>query len=202
MKQIGYNSQRNNYSFGGTFKAFWQCFSTSAWMLMSFYSSRYKADDDQGLAEYLDDVEWTIGKRGIAEKTIQKLKFKISGGSSYWWLVQKAGIEVWLSYQADVVGECVFYDGTMPIAELADILKTNPVILATNKLGGLPGGHIILAVGYNALNDSLICNDPFGNARVKYQSENGEGVEYPIDWLKPYIEISKGKCRCMYFNKS
>jgi hypothetical protein len=63
-------------------------------MFMSFYTTKILASDDDSLAGYLDDVEWTVGKPGIAE-IVQKRYNWIRGHSSEWWLVQQEGIKVW-----------------------------------------------------------------------------------------------------------
>jgi uncharacterized protein YvpB len=56
------------------------------------------------------------------------------------------------------------------------------VIIGTFKLGGLPGGHIILLVGIDDYD--YIVNDPFGNANTNYKDKNGAGVIYPKELIK------------------
>jgi len=197
MRQITYNSQRNNIDFAGKFPAFHQCFSTCSFMLMSYYTDQIEGSDDEMLSRYLDDVEASIGTAGIAEKIKQKYKW-ITGDTSYWWLVQKAGIEEWL-WRQGVGGQCVFNDGGLPISSLPEILKNAPVILQTNKMGGLPGGHIVLAVDFDSESNSLIMNDPFGNARTRYVSDDGADVPYFLPWLIPFITMNPECCRALYY---
>jgi hypothetical protein len=192
MRIIGYNSQRDNFDFKGLFSASCQCFSTSAWMLLSFYVKSIIATDDQGLKRYVDDVSDTVGVPGVGEK-IKRLHSYISGNSAYWWDVQKAGIESWLDHLG---GRCVFKDGNCTMTELVEQLSKGPVIIGTNKMGGLPGGHIILAVDCEG--KSLICNDPYGNALTSYRNVNGEMVYYPIDWIRKFI--GGDKIRCMWYD--
>lgn len=170
---VGYNSQRDNYSFFNTFPGWCQCFSTSAWMLLSFFSSKFKADDDNGLAQYVDDVEIAVGKPGIGEAIVRKYNW-IKGNTSYWWLVQEAGITKWLN-EAGVIGYAKFINGGN-YQEISRELMNGPVILQTNKLGGLPGGHIILLIGMDG--DYYIVNDPYGDANTQYKEKNGKAVRY------------------------
>lgn len=200
MRAIGYNSQRDNISFGGKFKAFWQCFSTSSWMFMSYYSPRYMVGDDRTLAEYLDDVELSIGKRGIAEKTIARLGLKITKNSSLYWVIQQSGIDLWLA-MAGIRGKAIFHDASFPIYSLPTLLKSGPVIIGTKKMGGLPGGHIILLVDYDPQSNDFIVNDPFGNARTNYASQSGQLIRYNAEWLRKYIEFAPWMCRCIYWEE-
>jgi len=197
MRQIGWNSQRDNQSFGGKFSASSQCFSTSAWMFICHYAKIIDAKDDEGLAQYVDDVEAMVGQSGIAERTIAKLKFKITGYTSLWWAIQEAGITEWLN-DYKIPGRALFTDGEQ-ISMLSIYLKNGPVILGTKKLGGLPGGHIILAVDME--DGGLICNDPYGDANGKYKDKNGEAVRYNYSWILPYINIGKNKCRLIRWIK-
>ena len=189
---INYNSQRDNISFAGKFPGFWQCFTTCSWMLMSYYCDKIKAGDDKGLSLYLDDVEAIVGKPGIGEKIKNKYNW-IKGHTSEWWLVQRNGIEAWL-WQQGSRGNAVFRDLTVPFDDLRSLINGGPVILGTSKLGGLPGGHIILAIGYD--DDGIICHDPYGNALAQYESANGAGIMYPDIILKA---ATGEKIRCMYW---
>lgn len=197
MREIDWNSQRDNISFAGKFPGYWQCFSTCAWMFLSWLCASINAKDDKGLAQYLDDVEATIGKSGIAERTIAKLKLKITGGSSFWWRIQHEGIKEWAQMNGST-SDIVFRDGTFSIGSLPSVLATSPVIIATKKLGGLPGGHIILIVDYDEKNNSYVVNDPYGNAKTKYLDKNGDSVLYNAVWLYDYINVGAGKCRCIF----
>ena len=189
---IAYNSQRDNIDFAGKFPGFWQCFTTCAWMLMSYYCDKYRAHDDDMLALYLDDVEAIIGKPGIGEKIRNKYNW-IKGHTSEWWLVQQNGIEAWLWRQGSR-GNAVFRDLTVPFDDLRSIIDGGPVILGTKKLGGLPGGHIILAIGYT--DEGIICHDPYGNAVTGYRSAAGGGVLYGDAYLRKF---TGEKIRCMYW---
>lgn len=195
MRKIAFNSQRDNDDFGGKFKAFNQCFTTSAIMLMSFYSKQIAGDDDIFLKKYLFDIEATLNPSGLGARL--KLKYKwIKGATSYWWLVQKDAIEDYLHHYG-VKGAAVFYDDNCLISSLRDFAVVGPFILQTNKLGGLPGGHIILVVDYNHEKKTLICHDPFGDARTNYKEHDGAYVEYGIDFLKEHIQITADCCRIL-----
>lgn len=195
MRKIAYNSQRNNDDFGGQFRAYNQCFSTCAIMFMSHYSKQIAGDDDRFLKKYLFDAEATLNPQGLGARL--RLKYKwIKGATSVWWLVQQEAINDYLHHYG-VKGQAVFYDATMLIESLPEFAKLGPIILGTSKIGGLPGGHIILIVDYNAKTKSLVCHDPFGDARNQYGNTNGAYVEYDLEWITPYIQVSKDCCRCM-----
>jgi hypothetical protein len=190
----GYNSQRNNIDFSGSFPGWKQCMTTCAWMLMCFFAPQLGYNDDKKLSLYFDDVEDSVGKAGIGEWV--KLKFNwIKGNTSYWWLTQKYGIEKWL-WRSGVKGEAVFEDG-VSFDRIKEFLTYGPVMLGTNKIGKLPGGHIILIVGM--ISDGFIVNDPYGNAMTNYQTTNGREIVYPEDYLRKF---AGEKVRCMYWEKS
>jgi hypothetical protein len=202
INKVKYNSQRDNIQyFKNTitgiikrFNAWWQCFSTCAWMFMSNYSSKIYAFGDKMLSKYLDDVESTIGEKGIAEKTKKRFNW-ITGRTSLWWLIQKYGIEKWL-WREGIKGNAIFRDKDISFNELSKLLDKGPVILQTKKIGGLKGGHIILAIGYT--DKQIICHDPFGNALTKYRDHNGDSVHYPKEWLKKY---TGSMIRCIYWRE-
>lgn len=196
--KVQYNSQRDNFNFKGKFMGGSQCFSTCAWMFMSYFSPSIKANDDKALSIYVDDVEAFVGGKGIAEKIIKKYNW-ITGKTSLWWLVQQAGIEKWLK-DFKVKGKVVFSDLEYDFDNLKTLLEKSPVILGTNKIGGVRGGHIILVVGYNDNYNNFIVNDPYGDAKTKYKDHNGENVEYSYDFLKKYA-LYDNKIRCMYLDK-
>ncbi len=200
MRTIGYNSQRNNYSFAGKFSAWSQCFSTAAWMFMSFYTPTIEAEDDNGLMNYIDDVEAVVGKPGIGEKIKNKYSW-ITGNTSLWWLTQKEGIENYL-WKAGVIGQAIFKDGDYLISDLPNLLEKGPIILGTNKLGGLPGGHIILLIDYDKFNYAFLVNDSFGDAKYHYVNQNGNSIIYQENFLKQFIAIKNtDKCRIIYWKK-
>jgi len=196
MRETGYNKQRNNKNFGGTFSGWRQCFGTSTWMLLGYYApERYDATNDDQLAWFIDDVEQKVGKHGIGE--IEAAEHGIQGWTSIWWPVEQAGINKYLRL-AGKLGNAIFKDATCSLAQLDDLLDQGPVIIGTNQLGGLPGGHIILILEQDGTD--YICHDPFGDANGNYQSDDGAYVRYNKDWLKPYIAyFGNDKVRCMYW---
>lgn len=190
MRKIDYNSQRDNFDFDGKFPAWKQCFSTCAWMFMSYYNKDINATNDTKLAQYVDDVEALVGKPGIAEKVKQKYNW-ITGNTSMWWLVQQAGIQKNLSEKEIIFSEKI------SVKELPELVKEKPVIIGTHKMGGLPGGHIILLVDYDSEKDSYVVNDPYGNATGNYLCDDGDSILYSHDFLKKYIQYKTG-CRCIF----
>lgn len=191
MRNIGYNSQRDNFNFAGKFPGWAQCMSTSAWMFLSHYRPDIRANDDQGLAAYVDDVEATVGSAGIGEKIMEKYRW-ITGKTSMWWLVQQAAI------QERIADRRIIFNEHFPIEQLPHTLEAGPMIIGTNKMGGLNGGHIILIVDYDRERRGLIVNDPYGDATGGYRYSDGNGVLYPYDWLLPYIDYGNNQARCIY----
>jgi hypothetical protein len=182
MRAIKNNRQDNNNDFMGKFKGSVQCMSTSAWMLMSWYTDKYDATDDCSLAMYADDVNDEIGQAGIGE--IIKRKFKwMTGNTAYYWEVHKSAIEKWL-WKVGVKGQCV-YNENATFDSLIAILYDFPAMLGTSKLGGLPGGHVIVALYVDG--DYVVCNDPYGDANTNYRDKNGENVRYSIAMLREHF---------------
>ncbi len=197
-KVIVYNSQRDNYNFGGRYSGFRQCFSTCAWMLMSYYSKRIQADNDKQLSWYVDQVEATVGVVGIAEKVRQYYQY-VRGKTSQWWVIQRAGIEIILRSH-NIKGSCVFSEKAS-WDDLSRQLKQGPVILGTRKFGGLKGGHIILLLAETR--KGYYAHDPFGEAiNSKYTDHDGCCVFYSREKLSPHAQIAKGKrLRMIYWDK-
>lgn len=180
---VGYNKQRDNVNFHGKFSGYAQCFSTSVWMAMSFYCSQIDAVDDIALSKYVDDVEASVGnKPGLAED-LRTGNVSLKGRTSLFWVVQKAGMQKWLS--ARKVAGRAGVNLRAPFSMLIDLLDSGPVVVGTNKMGGLKGGHIVLAIGYD--DDAVICNDPFGDATTNYEDRNGDSVRYSRSFLEKYF---------------
>jgi hypothetical protein len=182
MRIIGYNSQRDNFDFSGKFHGWQQCFSTSAWMFMSFWSDKIAFNDDKALAKYVDDVSDAVGEPGTGE-AVKKDHHEIVGNSAYWWVVQKVGIETKLN-ASGIQGQCIYQDNAT-YDDIYKYLKNGPVIIGTDKLAGLPEGHIIL--GVDQADGGLIINDPYGDANSFYKNMNGAEVLYPRPLLEPHL---------------
>lgn len=190
MRQIEYNSQRDNFNFKGLFRGSCQCFSTTAWMLLSFFApQKYFATDDDGLKAYVDDVCNLVGTKGIAEMIAQAEGLSTKNNLAYEWTVQRAAIAKWL-WSVSVAGAPVCDinldtgKGLLSWQDLPAVLEKSPVILGTTKMGGLSGGHIILVV--DIAGDVLICHDPYGDATTNYTVQSGNYVRYPMAWIRPY----------------
>jgi hypothetical protein len=149
--------------------------------------------DDAGLADYIRDIEVMVGSAPIAKRAMAQMQW-ITGYTSLWWPVQRAGIESRLPEHNVVMR---INDGTAE--ELTEALHSGPVIIGTNKLPGLRGGHIVLVVGDDG--ENWIVHDPFGDATTAYVIRNGAYVRYNKTWLKGYTENvtgQVGKIRIMY----
>jgi hypothetical protein len=160
-------------------------------MFMSFYDPTISARDDIALSRYVDDVEATVGREGVGEQVKQKFNW-ITGRTSLWWLVQQEGI------QKRLPNRRVIFDERFSIDALTRQVTMGPVIIGTKKMGGLSGGHIILLVDHDSSSGSFIVNDPYGNARIDYESAVGFNLRYPAHWLERYIDYGKRTCRVIY----
>lgn len=167
MRTIGYNSQRNNLK-ENNLGAYSQCFTTANWMRMSYYCDAIKAGDDASLADFLKQVETVLGP-----------KIEAVPHPSLYFDVQQKCVTSLLNLMG-VPGRDVF-ESKVTVNRLYELLQFGPVTVGTNKLGGLPGGHIILAV------DRDVYNDPFGNANTNYTSDNGVGVIYKPEMIAPHF---------------
>jgi hypothetical protein len=167
MRVIEYNSQRNNLKVNNL-GAYSQCFSTVNWMRMSHYCSAIKAGDDAALADFLKQVETVIGPQ-----------MEHVPHPSLYFNVQRKCVTSLLNLMG-VSGYDVF-ESKVSIRRLYELLQSGPVTVGTSKLGGLPGGHIILAV------DMDCYNDPFGDANTDYADDNGAGVIYKSKMIAPHF---------------
>lgn len=195
IHEIAYNNQRNNMVLG-TLTGHKQCFTTCAWMFMSHYCNDINAKNDKGLYDYLDDIEASAGNPGIGERL--KLRYEwIRGVTSYWWIMQKGGIEHWL-WTRGVDGHMKYRD-SCDMKEIIESVRKGPVILGTKKMGGLRGGHVILLTGILEGDKTFVANDPYGNALFDYEpGATGDSVFYSVDFLSKYVDGG----RCMYWRSN
>jgi hypothetical protein len=184
---LGYREQRKDDTINGL-TGYSQCFSCSAWMLMSNYTDKINAQDNAGFDEYLKYIETVLGP------TMEHVPHP-----SLYFDVQTAGINSYLTARG--VDGAAICNLSFPIDQLPIQAQKGTVIIGTSKLGGLPNGHIILLTGYDLAKLSFIVNDPFGDARGNYSDPNGEGVIYPYQYLLPFIDIGGGKSHIIYWNK-
>lgn len=197
MRSILYNEQRNNASFDGLFPGSCQCFSTSDWMNLSFVIPTIKGDDDKGLSVFVDDVCNKVGQPGIAEAVAKKFGLDPNENMAYEWCVQQAGMQEWLN-EAGIDATVELYvdlktgKGLLTWEKLTELLKLGPVTIGTYKLGGLGGGHIILAVDLKEDGTIGVFHDPFGDAKTGYKNQNGAYVEYTKEFLESHVMYNGG----------
>ena len=193
---VKYNSQRDNFDFDGKFKGYQQCFSSSVWMLLGYLCpEEYDGSNDDQLKVYVDDVSNKVGSPGVGEEIFKKIGQDPKYNSAYFWEVHKAAMIKYLS-EGGKNGTVVYLDANCTWDMLYSCIEKSPVVLGTDKMAGLPGGHIILVVGVTAEGD-LICHDPYGDANTGYKEKKGEYVVYRKDWITPFI--GKNHIRCMYY---
>ncbi len=188
MRNIGYNSQRNNIIVNNL-SAWSQCFSTSNWMRMSFYCQDIKANDDEGLSEFVKYCESGLGKKMDPSKH-PSIFFEVQAGSVTKWLNDR-GIE-----GRDIVNVNFTIDG------LIEKLKSGPLTIGTQKMGGLKNGHIVLMVDFDEIKHSFIVHDPFGYSVTNYKDYDGKYVVYPVEYILPYIHVGNEFCRIQYWQKA
>lgn len=198
MRSIQYNSQRDNYSFAGKFKAWSQCFSTSVWMLICYWLKKPCTDFE--LAQYVSEVEIMVGGNGRIARRVTAWAKWISGYTSLWWLVQKEGIKEYLS---ELNGTVIFRENNGTWDEVVTALKHGPVVIATHALPGIRGGHIVLIVDSDA--DTWVVHDPFGDATTGYLVTDGSNRRYSKEWFRRFTENvtgRSGQIRIIYFQQN
>jgi hypothetical protein len=165
-------------------------------MFISYYNKFYNGTDDVQLAKYFDDVEISVGKPGIGERIKARYEWITKKGSSYWGLVQEAGIQKYLPSHK------IIFDTKFPIKNLYELVEKGPVIICTSKMGGLKGGHIILLVDNwenEYTNDKgYYVHDPYGHALFNYKNKNGENKMYTENYLNKYINKGDDLCWVLY----
>lgn len=187
-RDVKYNRQYNNNDFA-KLHPWQQCFSTSAWMLLGYLCpDKYDGGNDEDLAHYIEDVSNYVGLPGIGEIAAKQTGIDPSYESSYFWEVQRAALIKYLA-AGGKHGTIVYMDANCNWENLYKAIDVCPVILGTNKMGGLPGGHIILVTGY-ADNGDLFVHDPYGNATTGYKDKNGENVVYSKAFLTPFVGVN------------
>ena len=203
-RAIGFNSQRDNYDFGGQIVGNVQCFSTCAWMFMAYYASAIDAGDDEGLCRYVDDVEASVGETGSAEDVMRedkRIRDVVTRGtkSMFFWSIHRHAIEVFL-HQRGVTGRCLFRE-TMTLDDVDKILEEGPVIIGTTALGGLKGGHVILLVEKARDKNAYYVNDPYGDARTRYRRHDGGGVLYARKRIEVHATRRGTVSRCLFWQR-
>jgi hypothetical protein len=181
---IAYNNQKDNVNFNGKFSGYAQCFSTSVWTAMSFFSLEIDATNDLTLSKYVDDVEASVGNiPGLAEIII-KQNHSITGRTSLFWDVQRIGMTMWLN-NLGVKGKAVV-ELNAPYTRIKEVLDmATPIVIGTDKMGNLPGGHIVLSVGKTDV--QTIVHDPFGNPTTNYTNANGKYIYLMDSYLSKYF---------------
>ncbi|MBC6444048.1 MAG: hypothetical protein GDA50_01255 [Alphaproteobacteria bacterium GM202ARS2] len=201
---IAYNSQRDNYDFDGQIPGNVQCFSTCMWMLLSAFAKSIKANDDNGLLDYVDDVESSVGDSGTAEDVMrqdQAIADAVASGidSMFFWQIHQKAFRPFLIKHGVSNVDCVFSTQERTFAQLDDILASSPVVLGTRKLGGIKGGHVILLLGKHPEKNGYWVHDPFGDARTRYRNTNGAHVFYSKKRLLMHAtDDGKTAKRCIY----
>jgi len=208
---IQYNSQRNNFEWGGRLRFFVQCWYTSCVMFLSGFLGKRSEKFERA---YVDTTESKVGKDGIAEKLMAKipwLRRLVRNGmrSGAFYLVHVEAIKDYLGaagYDRNLV-ICKRNNGTWK--EVSRSLKNGfPVILSTKLTSS---GHIVLVVGEDSAN--WIVHDPYGDARARNpdnpisgyrKSPNGSFRKYPKGWLENFAGIrvtgSPERCNIIYYS--
>jgi hypothetical protein len=151
-------------------------------MFMSYFIPEIKADDDAGLAEYLNEVEKNIPGGTVANNEWQS---PTNPWTSTYWDVERKGINEY--FRRYNVSKTVAW-GEVRLAELLVRLKDSPLILGTKLTAG---GHIILITG--GANEEFTINDPYGDYGTGYKNQNGHGVKYSADLIEATAGATTGK---------
>jgi hypothetical protein len=170
-----YIDQRKQFNWSGKLHPHRQCFYSSAVMLLSYYLE--EAKEPEYYKQYVDDVEMSVGKPGVAEKYFPRL----TGRTGAHWHVHKKALELRLPLM-----NIIFLEDQKLGFLKASLASNEPIIYGTTNIGGLPGGHIMVGVRNFGV-EGIVTYDPFGDARTNYQNHDGEGVVYSDDLLKKHF---------------
>ena len=180
---IQYNSQRDNFEWGGLLKAWAQCFYTSCVMFLSNWIPA--ANTKEYETQYVDDTEVLVGKPGIAEKVMRRYNW-ITGRTGAWLYTHRDAIQERFAAAAlnlKVIGKAgENLGGKLNLGTPADIsnaLKNGSPVVISTKLTSF--GHIVLIIGET--DTSWILHDPYGNALTDYRDLNGDSVRYEKNWF-------------------
>ncbi len=233
---FAYNNQRDNIfskaDWAKQMPGWAQCMSTCAFMLLSYYVKGIQGDDDGQLSYYLQQLEFQLDPAMKKQSKDYQLKLDdfeqakyardfLKENKTYWnafkndWF-NKWTSEVWAIHQYalsfilkayDVPGVVIYRETNGTWQELIGALTHGPAMLATYKLGGLPGGHIILPFQIQKKNSRFVDTcDPFGDARTGYTLKDGNMVAYDIFKLKANTEnipdLQKGCIRYIYVDQN
>lgn len=172
LNEIVYFSQRNNY--GSPFN---ECFPTSMVMMMA--NNLDVTPVDQTLRAFMED--------DLFDHFIEKTHKRTS--AKYEWKIERDMANKWLGKSNMLKPDPVVWREGMTTIEIEiEIDNGRMVVVGTDKLGGLPGGHIVCIGGYDELNFYLW--DPFGDYRTRYGDHNGRNISIKKD--NPHIKNIRG----------
>lgn len=169
-----YINQRKQKNWAGKLSGYRQCFYSAAVIFQSYFLTAI-TNWKTFYEEYVDSTEATVGKPGIAERLFPNL----TGRTGAFWAVHLAAIKENVPFKNFQFKENLSFE------ELKKIIETRPAIIGTNKIGGLPGGHIIVAVR-NAPG-GVVVKDSYGNANTNYKDHNGDEIVIKDELLKKHF---------------
>jgi hypothetical protein len=188
----GHNSQGNNINFDKEISGWIQCFATSDWMFLSYLTDGYyDINDDVGIARFLTTLLTGGEDVGAEPRPIPKNHDEMFLWSKNFDMIKKylliAGCNKKIEYSGD---------NGFSFDQIYGILKSRPMIIGTYKIGGLPGGHIIVADHIDP-NGDIVVKDPAGDARMNYKAGSGDGAVYPLQMCKDHFG-QNGKIHSIY----
>lgn len=150
-----------------------QCFTASAWNYLSWMTDNFfQFGDKIATLRYLTYI-LTGGRNEFDQET------EIPSDHDAMFMYEKQ-LFAMNHYLHDIafsdkrmngfIGDGGSYDAVLQIA------KKRPVIVGTYKIGGLPGGHVMILD--HTGNNFNVMIDPAGDARTNYKIPSGYGVEY------------------------
>jgi len=176
-----------------SFDGSWACGPTSSVMALTYYkrlashpitiSSPYKHTNDYGW--YVSSIYKSETTGFLFDRMQPDPKGHAAygaygtcteGGGAWAWRIQQYVQNHGLSSQ--------FVDSPISFDAIKHAIDSNwPVVLSTQLSSA---GHLILVRGYYSNNQTLICNDPWGNAAAPNYGQlmNGENVHYSYSFVK------------------
>eukprot|EP00771_Trimastix_marina_P002060 gnl/Trimastix_PCT/317.p1 GENE.gnl/Trimastix_PCT/317~~gnl/Trimastix_PCT/317.p1 ORF type:complete len:225 (+),score=45.70 gnl/Trimastix_PCT/317:78-752(+) len=201
FKVLNVTMVHQRWDTGNTFNGRWACGPTSTVMAISHFPgllyphpietrAPYRHSNPLG---YYVSHKYSAPKTGYYFDRMQRDPSRRPAYGAYGYCTDRGAAWAWrIQRYAEHHGlKSKFYSQATFHKIRAAIDRGNPVVLSTRLTGA---GHVILAKGY--IGDTLICNDPWGDARSRStygRKMDGENVIYTqrLVRMKWMVEVGK-----------
>lgn len=183
---VSYVNQRFDTpdSFGGA----WACGPTSAVMAMSYYGKIHAHPIQvSSPSKHISQFGWYVSNvytspTGVVFNRMQTDSNGKPAWGAYGWCTENGAAWAWRiqDYAKDHGLVADFYS-TATFSLVKNAIDSGNLVLLSTMLTS--AGHIIIVRGYTGT-DSIIVNDPWGNANLQGYPANGDGVIYTWAFAK------------------